>query len=109
MDGQKENERLEDPKIQEFRIILSEENWYNLGPADAFKEPPLREITIDGKQIALSFQNGEFGAVDNFCNHVGGPMVNTLYVHGIIGNFIEKQELENPDLKRIKCLNMNSN
>ncbi len=53
---------------------MSEENWYNLGSVDGLKDPPLREITIEGKQIALSFQNGEFGAVDNFCNHVGGPL-----------------------------------
>lgn len=53
---------------------MSEKNWYNLGSADLLKDPPLRELTIDGKQIALSFQNGAFGAVDNFCNHVGGPL-----------------------------------
>jgi len=53
---------------------LSEENWHNLGSLDVLKDPSLREISIEGKQIALSFQDGEFGAVDNFCNHVGGPL-----------------------------------
>ena len=53
---------------------MSEEHWHNLGSIDVLKDPSLREISIEGKQIALSFQEGEFGAVDNFCNHVGGPL-----------------------------------
>jgi len=53
---------------------LSQEKWYNLGSVDLLKDPPLREITIEQKKIALSFLDGEFGAVDNICNHVGGPL-----------------------------------
>jgi multimeric flavodoxin WrbA/nitrite reductase/ring-hydroxylating ferredoxin subunit len=53
---------------------LSKEQWHDLGKVDTLKVPPLREITVESKKIALSYLNGEFGAVDNFCNHVGGPL-----------------------------------
>ncbi len=45
-----------------------------MGPLDHLKEPALREIRINNKKIALSYLNEEFGAVDNVCNHVGGPL-----------------------------------
>ena len=53
---------------------MSQENWHNLGPIDILKDPPLREISINNKKIALSYLDGQFGAVDNICNHVGGPL-----------------------------------
>ena len=53
---------------------MSKEKWHDLGTVDILKELPLREITINNKKIALSYLNEEFGAVDNVCNHVGGPL-----------------------------------
>ncbi|PIY89792.1 MAG: (2Fe-2S)-binding protein [Nitrosopumilales archaeon CG_4_10_14_0_8_um_filter_34_8] len=50
------------------------EKWHKLGGIDDFKVPSLREITINNTPIALSYQNGEFGAISNICNHVGGPL-----------------------------------
>jgi len=46
-------------------VLLSKEKWDNLGPVDILKEPPLREITINNKKIALSYLDEKFGAVDN--------------------------------------------
>lgn len=54
--------------------MLSKEKWHNLGPVDSFKDPPLREIKIDNTIIALSYSNGQFGAISGVCNHVGGPL-----------------------------------
>ena len=53
---------------------MSEEKWHKLGPVEEFKEPPLRTITVNNIPFALSYENGEFGAVSNICNHVGGPL-----------------------------------
>lgn len=53
---------------------MSKENWHNLGRIDILKDRLVSEITIGNKKIALSYVNGEFGAVDNVCNHVGGPL-----------------------------------
>lgn len=53
---------------------MSEEKWHNLGPVELLKDPPLREITIGNTRIALSYREGEFGAVSGICNHVGGPL-----------------------------------
>src|SRR5262249_36505353 len=41
---------------------------------DALKDPPVREVTIGGTQIALSYKEGEFGAIGAVCAHVGGPL-----------------------------------
>ncbi|HXV67088.1 MAG TPA: Rieske 2Fe-2S domain-containing protein [Nitrosopumilaceae archaeon] len=53
---------------------MSAEKWYKLGPVAEFKEPALRTITVNNIPYALSYENGEFGAVSNICNHVGGPL-----------------------------------
>jgi len=53
---------------------LSKEQWHNLGSVDLLKDPPLREITVNRIKIALSYEDGKFGAISNVCNHVGGPL-----------------------------------
>jgi nitrite reductase/ring-hydroxylating ferredoxin subunit/multimeric flavodoxin WrbA len=53
---------------------LSQQDWHDLGPVETLKDPPLREITIGRTSIALSYKDGQFGAISNVCNHVGGPL-----------------------------------
>ncbi len=53
---------------------MSKEQWHNLGSVDLLKDPPLREITVNRIKIALSYEDGKFGAISNVCNHVGGPL-----------------------------------
>jgi multimeric flavodoxin WrbA/nitrite reductase/ring-hydroxylating ferredoxin subunit len=53
---------------------MSDKNWHDMGPIDSLKEPPVREIKIGNTKIALSYSNGEFGAISGICNHVGGPL-----------------------------------
>jgi len=48
--------------------------WIDLGPVDALKDPPLRELRAGDLRIALSWRNGEFGAVSGICNHASGPL-----------------------------------
>jgi multimeric flavodoxin WrbA/nitrite reductase/ring-hydroxylating ferredoxin subunit len=48
--------------------------WHDLGPVDDLKSPPLRQLVIGRTRIALSWGNGEFGAISGACNHAGGPL-----------------------------------
>jgi nitrite reductase/ring-hydroxylating ferredoxin subunit/multimeric flavodoxin WrbA len=49
-------------------------DWHDLGAAELLAQRPLQELSAGGKKIALSFQNGQFGAISGVCNHVGGPL-----------------------------------
>jgi len=53
---------------------MSQQNWIDLGPADRLAEQPVRRVVADGRDLALSYENGRFGVVSNACNHVGGPL-----------------------------------
>src|SRR5690242_21751461 len=50
------------------------ENWVDVGAADELKTAPLRRISVQNRDIALSFRDETFGALSNACNHVGGPL-----------------------------------
>ena len=49
-------------------------DWQDLGAAEQLAQRPLQELSAGGKRIALSFQNGQFGAISGVCNHSGGPL-----------------------------------
>ncbi len=50
------------------------DGWVDLGPIEALRDPPLREVRVGRTRIALSYHDGVFGAVSGVCNHVGGPL-----------------------------------
>jgi multimeric flavodoxin WrbA/nitrite reductase/ring-hydroxylating ferredoxin subunit len=49
-------------------------DWRNLGPIEALRQTALQQITLGKTKIALSYADGEFGAVSGVCNHAGGPL-----------------------------------
>jgi multimeric flavodoxin WrbA/nitrite reductase/ring-hydroxylating ferredoxin subunit len=53
---------------------MTTEQWHDLGEVSALQGAALQQITIGRTRIALSYQNGSFGAVSGVCNHVGGPL-----------------------------------
>jgi multimeric flavodoxin WrbA/nitrite reductase/ring-hydroxylating ferredoxin subunit len=53
---------------------MAEERWIDVGASDDLSTTPLRRITADNHELAVSFRNSQFGVVSNFCNHVGGPL-----------------------------------
>src|SRR6187549_3426393 len=53
---------------------MPDPNWHDLGPVDALRTPPLRQIEIGRVRIALSYADGTFGAISGVCNHAGGPL-----------------------------------
>jgi len=53
---------------------MPDDTWHDLGPAEELKKQPLRQVTAGRVRIALSYLDGQFGAVSGVCNHVGGPL-----------------------------------
>ena len=49
-------------------------NWVDVGALEVLAIPPLQRVTVENREIAISFKDGQFGAVANACNHVGGPL-----------------------------------
>jgi multimeric flavodoxin WrbA/nitrite reductase/ring-hydroxylating ferredoxin subunit len=54
--------------------MAREPDWIDAGAADALSKQVLQPIRLKSAAIALSFKDGQFGAVSNGCNHVGGPL-----------------------------------
>ena len=50
------------------------DGWCDLGPVSALVDPPLRELRVGKLRIALSYRDGEFGAISGVCNHLAGPL-----------------------------------
>jgi multimeric flavodoxin WrbA/nitrite reductase/ring-hydroxylating ferredoxin subunit len=50
------------------------EDWVDVGAAAELQAAPLREIVVERRRLALSYQDGTFGVVDGICNHAGGPL-----------------------------------
>ncbi len=50
--------------------------WHDLGAVEEFTRTPLRQVGIGKLQLAVSYQDGIFGAVSGVCNHAGGPLGN---------------------------------
>ncbi|MBL7546105.1 MAG: NAD(P)H-dependent oxidoreductase [Bdellovibrionaceae bacterium] len=44
----------------------------------------LKEITLDEKRIVISYHEGQFGAVNGKCNHMGGPLAKGQFKNGCI-------------------------
>lgn len=48
--------------------------WRKLGLVADLQKQQLQQIEIEGKRIALSYADGQFGAVSGTCLHYGGPL-----------------------------------
>ena len=53
---------------------MDQNTWQDLGAIEDFQRKPLTEVMLGRNKIAISFVNGEFGAISGVCNHVGGPL-----------------------------------
>jgi multimeric flavodoxin WrbA/nitrite reductase/ring-hydroxylating ferredoxin subunit len=54
--------------------MAEHEHWIDVGATGDFAVAPLKRVTAMSQEIAISCQDGVFGAVSNVCNHVGGPL-----------------------------------
>lgn len=48
--------------------------WTDIGSVEELSAAPLRRVSVQRRELAVSFSNGTFGVVSNTCNHVGGPL-----------------------------------
>jgi nitrite reductase/ring-hydroxylating ferredoxin subunit len=54
--------------------MADQEDWVDIGSAEDLARIPLKSCKAQATAIAISFKDGQFGAVSNVCNHVGGPL-----------------------------------
>src|SRR5580765_8265271 len=57
-----------------IRRMDKQPDWRDLGAVADLVKTPVQELQVGGKRIALSFHDGQFGAIHGVCNHVGGPL-----------------------------------
>ena len=50
------------------------QEWVDVGTADDLAARRVQAVQVGGRTIALTCRDGEFGAIDGRCNHVGGPL-----------------------------------
>ena len=55
---------------------MSDGNWVDVGASDELAKKPVQELRVGAKRIALTFRDGQFGAISGVCNHTGGPLGN---------------------------------
>ena len=53
---------------------MANESWIEIGAVEELSRKPLQQIVSGRLRIALSFNDGEFGAISGVCNHAGGPL-----------------------------------
>ena len=53
---------------------MSEPPWIDLGAVEDLKRKPLQQVAAGRVRIALSYRDGQFGAISGVCNHAGGPL-----------------------------------
>jgi nitrite reductase/ring-hydroxylating ferredoxin subunit/multimeric flavodoxin WrbA len=56
--------------------IMADANWHNVGRVEELKTKSLQQVLIGDVPLALSYRDGEFGAISGRCLHVGGPLGN---------------------------------
>ena len=54
--------------------MANDPKWTDIGAAAQLATQPVQKLSAAGISIALSFADGEFGAIHNACNHVNGPL-----------------------------------
>lgn len=53
---------------------MADDKWFDLGPVEELGKIRLQQVRAGRTPIALSCNDGTFGAVSGVCNHVGGPL-----------------------------------
>ncbi|MDX1943858.1 MAG: NAD(P)H-dependent oxidoreductase [Pirellulaceae bacterium] len=53
---------------------MSTSNWQRLGSIGQLRQHELQAVEVAGQPIALSYLDGQFGAISGTCLHVGGPL-----------------------------------
>lgn len=50
------------------------DSWIDVGASEELSQRPVQQVMIGNIKIALTYRDGQFGAVSGVCTHVGGPL-----------------------------------
>jgi nitrite reductase/ring-hydroxylating ferredoxin subunit/multimeric flavodoxin WrbA len=69
--------------------MAENENWILVGKIKELTEEMesnggLKEVSFDGKKIVLTYFHKKFGALNNKCNHMGGPLAKGKLKNGCV-------------------------
>ena len=53
---------------------MKKEEWHDLGAVAQYQGAPMTEVKLGRLLLAVSWQDGQFGAISGTCNHAGGPL-----------------------------------
>jgi nitrite reductase/ring-hydroxylating ferredoxin subunit/multimeric flavodoxin WrbA len=53
---------------------MVDESWIDVGASEELSQRPVQQVVLGSTKIALTFNDGQFGAISGECNHVGGPL-----------------------------------
>jgi len=48
--------------------------WVRVGPVEEYRNVPVSEVLAGSVRLAITWQDGQFGAISGICNHAGGPL-----------------------------------
>ena len=50
------------------------DSWVDVGASEELCQKPVQQVMLGRTRIALTYKDGQFGAISGVCNHVGGPL-----------------------------------
>jgi nitrite reductase/ring-hydroxylating ferredoxin subunit/multimeric flavodoxin WrbA len=53
---------------------MAEPRWHDLGPLEDYTRRSITPVTIERLRLAITWTQGELGAISGVCNHAGGPL-----------------------------------
>lgn len=53
---------------------MSEDLWVDVGLVENLQRRAVQQVMLGRTKVALTYQDGQFGAINGLCNHVGRPL-----------------------------------
>lgn len=53
---------------------MAEKTWFDVGASEELARKPVQSVNFGRTKIALTYKDGQFGAISATCNHLGGPL-----------------------------------
>ncbi len=58
--------------------------WYRVAEIDELAEGRVKKVVAGEREIALTRFEGKYGALDNTCPHMGGPLAEGVIEYGVL-------------------------
>ena len=53
---------------------MPDDAWEDVGASEELSRTPVQQVVLGSTRVALTYRDGQFGAISGVCNHVGGPL-----------------------------------